>query len=618
MFRNIPNGQNGKTSVQSILEDSKGKMWIGVNGGIFIVENGQAEMIPESEGHHVFSIQEDKAGNIWAATGKGILRFNNYKITASYSPKDGLPSRFMTVIHEDSKGRLWFGGHGGLSQLKDGKFINYTSKDGLTGNYVRTIYEDKEGTLWIGTYDEGLSRFKNGNFVNYRKKDGLFNNGVFAIEENENGNFWISSNGGIYRVNRRELNDFADGKISKIHSIGYGKEDGMLNNECNGGRQPASLKDKDGNFWFPTQEGIAVINPYLVATNSLAPSVVIESATVERKSFKIDKSLVIEPGQKNIEIRFTGISLIKSNQVKFKYKLEGHDPDWIDAGSRRTAYYSYLPPGNYKFVVKAANSNGIWAKTGASLNIELKPYFYQTNSFYLLCLVIGVLILFVIWQISVYQLKAKEIRLKRLVNERTIELEQVNKELEHLANSDGLTKIGNRRRFEQFLADEWHRAVRFETEISLVLIDIDHFKLFNDTYGHQAGDDCLQKVAEALAETINRPTDLVARFGGEEFAIVLGGTDSIGALTIAQEAMENIANLKIQHENSSTNEYLTISAGIVTTFAKINSDEATLIKKADEALYRAKKNGRNQIDYFDMTINLQESEALEKEFLQIK
>ncbi len=606
-FEQVDFTQNGKiysqvaiwkknqTSIQSLFEDSNGKMWIGVAGGIFIAKNGNVEMLEVSEGHHVNTILEDDAGNIWAATSKGILLFKDYKLEKFFTKKDGLPNDFMNVIYKDSNGKLWFGGYGGLSEFKDGKFINHTTKDGLTGNYVRSIYEDAEGTFWIGTYDEGLSRFKNGRFVNYRIENGLFNNGVFAIQEDNRGYFWISSNGGIYRVKKRDLNDFADGKIKQINSIGYGVADGMLNNECNGGRQPASLKDDDGNFWFPTQNGVAIVNPEAETYNALPPSVVIESATVERENVNIHDGLTIEAGQKNVEIKFTGISLIKSNQIKFKYKLEGHDRDWIDADKNRTAYYSYLPPGNYQFRVKAANSDGIWNEEGATIKLELQPFIYQTSWFYLLCLAVGVLVLLTVWKVSVFQLEANERRLAKLVDEKTEELKKANKELQHLANSDGLTAIGNRRRFEEFLADEWHRAIRFKTEISLILIDIDNFKLFNDTYGHLEGDDCLKKVAKALRQTIHRPTDLVARFGGEEFAIILGGTDAEGALTVAREAFENVNNLQISHDNSETGKFLTVSIGIATTLAELGMLESELIKAADQALYQAKENGRNQI-----------------------
>lgn len=611
------NWEHASVSVQSLYEDSNGAMWIGAVGALFIERNGVTKRIADGEGYHICAIRQVRNGNVWLATNRGLLLFDNYKLVHTYSVKDGLPNEYMTLVYEDSKGRLWFGGFGGLSQFKDSKFINYTTKEGLAGSYVRSIYEDKDGTLWIGTYDEGMSRFKDGHFVNIKAENGLYNNGVFAIEEDNRGNFWISSNRGIYRVKKKELNDFADGKIEKINSVGYGRQDGMLNNECNGGRQPASIKDKDGKIWFPTQDGVVVIDSEAESYNTIPPSVVIESATVERQQVDIRNGLVIQPGKRNIEINFTGISLIKSSQIKFKYRLEGHDPDWIDAGTRRMAYYSNLPPGNYRFQVIAANSDGIWNEKGTTINLELKPFFYQTSSFYLLCLAIGILVLFIVWQISVYQLKARERKLAKLVAEKTKELKKANEELQELANSDGLTSVGNRRRFEEFIASEWQRTIRFKTEISLILIDIDHFKLYNDTYGHKAGDECLKKVAEALGKTINRPTDLVARYGGEEFAIILGVTDATGAINIAEKAVENVNNLKIKHSKSETSDYLTISVGVATTYARLGMVESDLIEAADNALYRAKETGRSKIISNDLTKPLLEVSVLEREYLGI-
>jgi len=593
---------DGGTAVQSLWEDANGVMWVGVAGGIFIIQNEKAELL--LEGSHVNAIKNDRHGNVWAATSNGLVRFNDYKLSARYSKKEGLPNDFMTFIFEDSKRNLWFGGFGGLSKFEDGRFTNYTTKEGLTGNYVRTIYEDADGVMWIGTYDEGMSRFKDGRFVSLKEQNGLYNSGVFAIEEDSAGYFWISSNRGIYRVQRQEINDFADGKIEKFHSIGYGKEDGMLSIECNGGRQPASLKDKDGKFWFPTQDGVVVLDPLAEQSNLPMPAAVVEDILVERKPVDFRNGVEIEPGQNDLEIRYTGISLIKADQVKFKYMLEGHDEDWVDAGTRRTANYSYLPPGTYTFHVFAANSDGLWGKQSSTIKVVLKPHFYQTKAFYFFVGLLIVLGLFAAWKISLHQMRSRERRLKKLVNERTGELAAANEALQNLANADGLTKIGNRRKFESFLADEWHRAVRFKTEISLIMLDIDHFKLYNDTYGHLAGDDCLKKVAEAFAETIKRPTDLVARFGGEEFAIVLGGTDAGGAYNIAEQAVENLRNLQISHRLSATSEILTVSVGIATVFATFDISEADLIDIADKALYNAKRGGRNCIHVYNSHTNM--------------
>ncbi|MFT3742745.1 MAG: diguanylate cyclase [Pyrinomonadaceae bacterium] len=607
--------RDGRTSVQSLYEDVNGKMWVGVNGGgIFVVTGNKAESI--FDGAHVFAIKNDSKGNVWAATNKGLVQFRDYQIVAKYNTADGLPNEFMTFIHEDTNGVLWFGGYGGLSKFENGEFTNYTKKEGLAGNYVRTIYEEKDGTFWVGTYDEGMSRFKDGKFVNYTESNGLYSSGVFAIEEDEAGYFWISSNRGIYRVRKQELNDLADGKITSLNSVGYGKEDGMLSNECNGGRQPASLKDKDGKIWFPTQEGVSIVDPRAEKPNLQAPSVVIEDVLSERKSIGFHGGASIEPGHQDLEIRYTGISTVKPEQIKFQYKMDGHDEDWIDAGTRRTANYSYLPPGNYTFRVRASNGDGVWSESDATVKMDLWPYFYQTNAFIFLCVLIAAVGLLLIWKISVHQLEARERRLTRLVAERTAELAKANEDLQNLANSDGLTRIGNRRRFEAFLADEWHRAVRFKTEISLIMIDIDHFKLYNDTYGHHAGDDCLQRVADAFAGTIHRPTDLVARFGGEEFAMVLGGTSAEGALMIAEQAVENIRKMQIRHSESLTSEFLTVSVGIATVFANFDMSETDLIKLADAALYRAKRDGRDRIYVYDqLTRGALNADILAREIL---
>ena len=277
--------------VQSLFEDKNGRLWIGSVGGVEFLENGKFTDFTEKLGLEIgkndfWDIYQTPDGAMWFATNLCFLKYENGTVT-KFTTKNGLPSNDVKKIFRSANGDFWFGTLGGLVRLKDGKFEIFTEKDGLPGNHVRTIYEDAENRLWIGTYDSGLALLRDGKFTKITMENGLFSNGVFQILPDERGNFWISSNQGIYRVNRRQLIDFADGKISTIISTAFGKSDGMLSIECNGGRQPAGLKTKDGKLWFPTQDGVAIVDPNSVAFNPLPPPVVIETVQIDGKSFDL-------------------------------------------------------------------------------------------------------------------------------------------------------------------------------------------------------------------------------------------------------------------------------------------------------------------------------------------
>ena len=372
--------------VQSLYEDRKGRLWVGGMGGVAWLKDGKFIDFTKDLNHvfnNIWAIHEDRRGSMWFATDTGLVKVKD-GVRTIYTTTDPSLGNDVKVIHEDRSGGLWFGTSGGLAFVRDDKLSYLTSKEGLRSDKVRTIYEDSDGTLWIGTYDGGLSRFKDGRFTSYTTEQGLYNNGVFQILEDSKGNFWISCNRGIYRVSKQELNDYADGRVAAITSIAYGKQDGMINIECNGGRQPAGIKARDGKLWFPTQQGVAVIDPETVPVNSNPPIVVIEACLLDRASVDFSGGVEITPGKQDLEINYTGLSFMKSELIRFKYKLEGLDPNWIDAGTRRTAYYSRVPPGSYRFVVIAANSDGIWNTEGSSIQISVYPPFWNTWWFIML------------------------------------------------------------------------------------------------------------------------------------------------------------------------------------------------------------------------------------------
>ncbi|MBS1796635.1 MAG: hypothetical protein JSS81_22570 [Acidobacteria bacterium] len=437
-------------NVQSLAEDAGKRLWIGTVGGLFVLEKGKTHDLSKTLGPPptVPAILADRRGSVWVATeSSGVFEFRNDRIVARYTTADGLPSDNVKLIHEAADGSLWFGTYGGLAHFENGKFTNYTTRDGLASDFVRALREDADGTLWIGTYDGGLSRFKNGRFFNFNTGNGLSNNGVFAIEEDARGNFWISSNKGIYRAAKRQLDDFADGRILHYESFAYGKADGMPSSECNGGRQPASMKDARGRIWFPTLEGIAIVDPDALQSNPVPPPVAIESVEIDRESTDFGRPVEFGPSQIHLDIAYTGLSFVKSDQVHFRYRLEGLDPDWIDAGTRRTVNYTHLPPGEYTFTVIAANSDGVWNPDGKSVKIVVVAPFYKTLRFWLALLAAAAVVAYLVYRYRIRQLEriseAHETFSRQLIESQERERKRIAQEL-HDGLGQNLLIIKNR------------------------------------------------------------------------------------------------------------------------------------------------------------------------------
>jgi len=413
----------------SLFEDGSGRFWLGTISGLYYLDKERLIKFTEQAGfsEHTateFSvISQDRNNNLWFGTNWGLSRYSGTQATV-FTKKDGLPDDYIIAFLQTSDGRIWVGTRGGLAVIENDNVRAFTTADGLASNYIRSLYEDSERVLWIGSYDGGLTRFKDGKFTRFTTKEGLSSNGVFCILEDDRGWFWMNSNQGIYRVRKQELNDFADGKIRSLTSIAYNRQDGLLNTEGNGGRQPAAIKARDGKLWFPTAQGIAVVDPETVMTNRLPPPVLIEEVFVDRNpvanetlqpAIHNQSEIVLAPNQSNLEINYTGISFINSGQVKFKYRLEGLDRDWNDVGTRRTAYYSYLPPGEYTFHIIAANRDGVWNTDGAFVKFRVLPPFYKTYWFIAACAALFLALLWMLYQLRVRQLRREDKRLRDVV-----------------------------------------------------------------------------------------------------------------------------------------------------------------------------------------------------------
>ncbi|NIM10947.1 MAG: response regulator [Candidatus Aminicenantes bacterium] len=424
--------------VRSLCEDQTGNLWVGTEDGLNWLQDGKFTVFTKGQGlssNRIKAIHEDRERNLWIGTeGGGLNRLNprDGKFTA-FTTKEGLSDDEIRAIYEDKEGLLWIGTNGGgLNCLKDGKFTPYTTREGLSNDDTGPIYEDKEGSLWIGT-EGGLNRLnpKEGKFKRVTFREGLFDDTVHQVFEDDNGYLWMSCNKGIFRVRKKEVEEFFEGNVPGIHCVSYDENDGMKSRECNGTRQPTGWKSRDGKLWFPTIKGVVMIDPNDIKTNSHLPPVKIEEIIVDNKKilppFPGNKDkLVISPGYERFEIKYTGLSFLVVKRVRFKYKLEGFNKEWIEVGTRRTAYYNKIPSGDYTFRVLACNNDGIWNESGASIPLYIKPYFYQTWWFYLVC---GLAVIFLVyggycWRVR--RLKKREVELETLVAQRTAQLQKAN------------------------------------------------------------------------------------------------------------------------------------------------------------------------------------------------
>lgn len=417
------------------LTDSNGDLWVGCYGGGFSrYQNGRLQPFKNVAPFYfdvVLALYEDRAKNIWIG-GNGLVVYKNGSFTDLFK-KQGFAGSFVVSILQDRRGVMWIGtSDGGLNCYENGRFRNYSTANGLPNNVVRALLEDEAGALWIGTYGGGLTRLKNGTFTVINTDLGLYDNIVSSIIDDGLGYYWMSCNRGVYRVAKLELNQCADGKIHQVSCSYFNKDDGMFSAECNGGFQPSACKNADGKIWFPTIRGVAVCDPAKAVINRKPPPVIIEKIVVDNRPLERARTLAIAPGAVNFEFYYTGLSFVKPGRVRFRYIMEGLDTHWNDVGTRRVAYYSHIPAGHYSFRVKACNNDGIWNETGASVFLYIKPYFYQTYWFYMLCGLAVMLLLISYLKLRERRLEKNTLVLQQMVELRTQQLEEQAKKLKEM------------------------------------------------------------------------------------------------------------------------------------------------------------------------------------------
>jgi ligand-binding sensor domain-containing protein/signal transduction histidine kinase len=385
-------GVSRHQSTWTVLVDHQQHVWAGTRDeGLFRLETNQFQFVPGAEilGPQISALFEDRDGQLWAGTPGGLGLWNG-KTWKTYTRHDGLSGNVVSAIAEDAAGNLWIGTRdGGLNCFKDGRFVCYSeSENGLPGNDVSCLYVDDDDSVWVGTFGHGLARFHQGQWTRYSRRDGLVSNSISYLIGDDEGDLWIGSNLGLMRVPKKFLGGASPEAVAFAACRVYGEADGLPTRECSSGSQPAACRTRDGRLWFPTTKGLAYVNPAELNPNLQPPSVMIESVLVDGQEQKTDRlastwqqNAVIPPGHDRLEIHYTGLNFSAPNEVRFKYRLEGHESAWTEAGDTRVAFYNKLPPGDYRFHVEACNEDGVWNETGSVLTVTVQPQFWQTGGF---------------------------------------------------------------------------------------------------------------------------------------------------------------------------------------------------------------------------------------------
>jgi ligand-binding sensor domain-containing protein/signal transduction histidine kinase len=447
-FRTLPSLSG--YSITAIMQTTDGTIWLGSRGeGLLHYVDGQIRHLSTRDGlisDVILTVAADRDGSLWIGTPDGLNHLWGGKIE-SYTSADGLPDDFIRSLFVDQDGTLWVGTRRGLAHRQSGHFTVLSRADGLTSDLVGAMLRSSSNDLWVGTLD-GLVRIRDGNLTVFSKTQGLSGNVITSLLEDANhtiwvgtkdgglirstasgfspvparglpreidaiiedarGYLWLTSNRGVMRVLASELIACGEATTCNPHIAAYGSSDGMPTEETSSSGHPSALRAADGDLWFATRKGVAIVTPSEYRENHTPPSVVIERFMVddvERKSTGAE--ITIPPGHIRYAFEYAGLSYVSPSRVRYRYVLEGFDKEWTQAGSRRNAYYTNLPPRHYRFRVQAANEDGIWNETGAEVAFIIKPRFYRTLWFSGLATLLLISMIFAIYRMRVRAIRSK-------------------------------------------------------------------------------------------------------------------------------------------------------------------------------------------------------------------
>ena len=455
-------------TVRSVCEDTNGTFWVVTQTGELVNnESGNWKTLPTWTGGQATCVTCDKSGVVWIGTfSRGLHRWQNGNLTVLRRTA-GLAQSSIRSLFADSRGDLWIAFSTGeiLQRLHDGDFKNYdlptdsrairaitedangsiwlanldmrllrvggdavvdeTEKTTEPYHPIRSLAATPDGSLWIGYSSSGLGRLKDGKFVKIGRDEGLRDDSICSLAPDGSGSMWFGSDHGIFRASINELLHFEPGGDLQIKCYGYGRDEGLPSLQAYYGYAPGAGVTRDGRILIPTHSGLAIVHPDRVRNNSVKPPVIIERVEMDGLSIEsqpVSQRLQLRPGHRKLEFTFTAPSFIESEKVRFRYWLEGWDEDWVEAEANRSASYSRLPAGQYRFHVSAGNSDDLWNENGAQFAFEVAPFFWQTWWFRLVA--IGGFSMGIFAMARYVSVKRLRKKLKRLEEENVLQSER--------------------------------------------------------------------------------------------------------------------------------------------------------------------------------------------------
>ena len=597
-------GTLGDIPIHSVRPDAEGRLWLGTEShGAARMDalTGKVEWFDKRRGltaESPYTMFPDHANRIWAGTLTGLFVADGSALRFHAVPE--VPAVQCLAVLEAPDGTIWAGTKQGLFQLSGGHWRGFTTGDGLSHNEVLSLAAEENGDIWVGYQFGGeIDRIQphNGFKVSHERSDPLSAQGLtYFLGFDAGKRLWVGTNHGVDVRNH----------ASWQH---YDQHDGLVWDDCD---LNGFLAMPDGAVWIGTSGGLAHFLPGIETRRQDPPRAIFTKLTLGGNDAADNASVGHRANA--LAARFSALSFIHENKLLFRYRLAPLFSDWRET-RQRDLQFPGLAPDSYRLEVEARDGSGRWSAQPALFAFEVQPPWWRKwwATSLLVAAALGLLALVIRWRGEAA--RTRENDLVRLVDERTTELKQangsllettlklqdVNKYLFRLSTIDGLTGIANRRMFDKTLEEEWNQAKIDGTPLSVILADIDYFKRLNDAAGHQAGDECLKRIAADLAKAVKRDEDLVARFGGEEFVLILPMADHHEATLFAETIRASIERLNIKHPDSPVSPGVTISLGIATQSGDRFPSRDALVGAADAALYAAKQRGRNRAVAFEPT-----------------